>query len=324
VRVAHDGAVTVIFVDGADGKEVGRSTLPADQIPENLDAGTTVDIAGTTWLVEQAEPYEAAERRASPTLTLILRRAATQVVPARDILFSLPSICDALPPVAGTRSGASAFEIHEDEWRQVEMVAGRLSDVIDSELHAIRVIYDEHARRASNGAITGFSAIHVRSQPARPLPRPLPLRQVLGRLPQPDRQYDGVAFDGATGVAAGSFAVSFGPVSLYGLAEGDAIEVLCLDNRATPDAVLPPSLISSVQEVLAAFDLVMVDWCRCSVIGPASVAAYLSDDGSAGTSLLAPHPRPVGAQETAGASGSNRNSFGIWGRGAGALGRWQG
>jgi hypothetical protein len=156
------------------------------------------------------------------------------------------------------------------------MVAGGLSSVIDSELHAIRVIYDEHARRASSGTITGFGAIHVRSQPARPLPDPLSLRQVLRTLPQPERQYDGVAFNGATGVAVGSFAVSFGPVSLYGLAEGDAIEVLCLDNRAAVNEGPPSSLISGVQDVLAAFDLVMVDWCRCTVIGPASVAAYLS------------------------------------------------
>jgi hypothetical protein len=85
------------------------------------------------------------------------------------------------------------------------MVAGGLSSVIDSELHAIRVIYDEHARRASSGTITGFGAIHVRSQPARPLPDPLSLRQVLRTLPQPERQYDGVAFNGATGVAVGSF-----------------------------------------------------------------------------------------------------------------------
>jgi hypothetical protein len=117
VLVAHDGAVTVIFIDGADGKEVGRSRLPADQLPEAPGAGTSVDIAGTTWLVEQAEPESAAERRAAPTLTLILRRAVFQAVPARDILFSLPSTCDVLPSVAGTRSGASAFEIHEDDWR---------------------------------------------------------------------------------------------------------------------------------------------------------------------------------------------------------------
>lgn len=58
--MVHDVAVTVILVDGADGTEVGRSRLPADQLPEAFDVDTTVDIDGTTWLVERAEPEDAA------------------------------------------------------------------------------------------------------------------------------------------------------------------------------------------------------------------------------------------------------------------------
>ena len=77
------------------------------------------------------------------------------------------------------------------------------------------------------------------------------------------------------GVAVGSFAAAFGRVNLYGLADGDAIEVLCLDSRAVPDAG-PPDLIPRLQEVIGVFDLVIVDWCRCSVIGPGAVAKYLS------------------------------------------------
>jgi hypothetical protein len=273
--VVHDAAVTVIFVDGTDGKEVGRSKLPPDQLPEAFDADTTVDIGGTTWAVERAEPEGAAQWRASRKLTLVLRRAVAQAVPVRDILFSLPSICDELPSVAGTRGGGDAFEIHEDDWRQVEMVAGSLSGVIQSELRAIQAIYQERAHRASHGGIIGFSDIHVRSQPVRPLPEPLSLRRVLGMLPRPSRQYAGVAFKGTAGVAAGSFAAAFGRVNLYGLADGDAINVLCLDGRAAPDAG-SPGLIPALQEVVRVFDLVIVDWCRCSVIGPDSVAGYLS------------------------------------------------
>lgn len=274
--MVHDAAVTVIFVDGTDGKEVGRSKLPPDQLPEAFDAGTTVDIGGTTWLVEHAEPAGAAQWRVSRTLTLVLRRTGSPTVPARDILFSLPSICDALPSVAPNRSGDDdTFEIHEDDWRQVEVIAGSLSGVIQSELRAIRAVYEEGARRASDGAIIGFSDIHVRSQPARPLPEPLSLRQVLSMLPPPSRQYAGVAFKGTAGVAVGSFAAAFGRVNLYGLADGDAIEVLCLDSRAVPDAG-QPDLVSSLQEVIGFFNLVIVDWCRCSVIGPRSVAEYLS------------------------------------------------
>ena len=94
-------------------------------------------------------------------------------------------------------------------------------------------------------------------------------------LPQPSQRYAGVAFMGTAGIAVGSFAAAFGGVSLYGLADGDAIEVLCLDGRAVLGAG-PPNLIPRLQEVMGVFDLVIVDWCRCSVIGPDSVAEYLS------------------------------------------------
>jgi hypothetical protein len=274
--VAQDVAVTVIFVDGADGKEVGRTKLPPDQLPETFNAETTVDISGTTWLVERAEPESAAQWRVSRTLTLTLRRGGFPTVPARDILFSLPSICDVLPSVAGSRSGADALEIHEDDWRQVELVADTLGDVIQTELRAIRSIYQEHGRRADDGgSIIAFDSIHVRSQPVRPLPDPLPARRLLSMLPQPTRQCAGVAFRGTTGLAVGSFAVGYGPVSLYGLADGDAIHVLCLDVQSIADAA-PPGLIPGLQEAMKAFGLALVDWCRCSVAGPAAVAAYLT------------------------------------------------
>lgn len=271
-----DTAVTVIFVDAADGKEVGRSELSSDQLPQSFDIDTTVDINGATWLVEHAEPQSAAQWRVSHALTLTLRRAGASTVPARDILFSLPTICDVLPSTGGTCSRADALEIHEDDWRQVEVIADSLSGVVSSEMHAIRAIHEEHARHASDGGIVGFDAIHVRSQPAKPLADPVPLRRVMAMFPPPSRQYAGVAFRGTTGIAVNSFAIAFGPDNLYGVADGDAIEVLCLDLRAIPDAAPPPDLVLGLRQVMEAFDLVIADWCRCSVIGPGSLAAYLS------------------------------------------------
>jgi hypothetical protein len=194
------------------------------------------------------------------------------LVPADDILFSLPSICDALPAVAGPGDDG-ALEILEDDWRQVEVVAASLSGVIESEFRAIRAVYDQHARGAAGGLITGFDAIRVRTEPARPLPTPVSLRQVLSLLPPPGRRCAGVAFAETTGVAAGSFAVPFGPLRLYGLADGDAVTVLGLDVQPAADP--PAGLIRGLQDVLEAFDLVLVDWCDCAVIGSAGVAGYL-------------------------------------------------
>jgi hypothetical protein len=199
--------------------------------------------------------------------------AAPDMVPVDDILFSLPTICDALPAVADPADNG-VLEIFEDDWRQVEVVAASLSDVIEAELAAIRVVYDRHARRAASGFTTGFDAIHVRAQPASPLPGPVSLTRVLDMLPQPSRRYAGVAFTGTTGVAAGSLAMDFGPVSLYGLADGDAITVLGLDSSSAAD--LPPGLIRGLREVLEAFDLVIVDWCGCSVTGPDAITDAMS------------------------------------------------
>jgi hypothetical protein len=47
-------------------------------------------------------------------------------------------------------------------------------------------------------------------------------------LPPAEHEYGGVAFAGTPGTADGSFAAAFGPVQPYGLADGDAIQILCL------------------------------------------------------------------------------------------------
>lgn len=122
-----------------------------------------------------------------------------------------------------------------------------------------------------------FDDVHVRSEPRRPLPTPLPRRQVLSMLPPADREYPGVGFAGTTGVAAGSFAISAKGVDLYGQASDDAIHVLCL--RAGRGPLLAPSedLITSLEQVMRVFGVVIVDWCRCLVTEPGSVGGYLSN-----------------------------------------------
>ena len=82
----------------------------------------------------------------------------------KGILFSLPSINDALPrdgePVDG-----SEFVLAEDDWRQLEFVHFRNGKVVWDELRAICRIYDEH----SHSAGFGFNNLHVRSRLIEPL-----------------------------------------------------------------------------------------------------------------------------------------------------------
>jgi hypothetical protein len=270
--VADDDEVEVTFVDGATGSEIGRSKMSRSQMPASFETRTTVDIGDEKWLVDRADPSGPAEVAAARTLVLTLRRI--ERLPPGDILYSLPTICDAVPAMADAGITAAHLEIHEDDWRQLEMISAGLRDVALAELRAIRAIREEHARRNADGQLAGFDAIHVRAQPARPLPVPLPQR-LLSMLPRADHEYGGVAFTGMPGAAAGSFAAAFGPVQLYGLADGDAIQVLCLHGPVPPPGP-PPDLISGLQHAMRAFSIVLVDWCQCSIIEPASLRDYLT------------------------------------------------
>lgn len=269
--MAGDDVVEVVFVDGATGSEIGRSELPREQVPASFETDTTVHIGDAEWLVDRADPAGPAEVAAARTLVLTLRRI--ERVPPRDILYSLPTICDVLPATAAG-AAADCLEIHEDDWRQVEMISASLREVALAELRAIGAIRETHARRTADGRLTGFDAIHVRVQPSRPLAVPLPRHQLLAMLPPADHEYGGVAFAGTPGAADGSFAAAFGPVQLYGLADGDAIQILCLRGPVPPPGPRP-DLISGLQDVMRAFSIVLVDWCRCSIIEPASLGSYL-------------------------------------------------
>jgi hypothetical protein len=269
--VASD-EVEVVFVDGDTGAQVGRARLSRDRVPESFDTHTTVALGTTTWLVEHADTSSAADVAAGRRLVLTVRRV--DAVPPADILYSLPTICDVLPASAGG-AGIDRLQFHEDDWRQVEMVSRNLLDVVAGELQAIRGVYEGHARRDASGSLIGFEKIHVRTRPDSPLPGPPARRQLQGMFPAADYHYGGVGFTGSPGIVAGSFAAGYGPVTLYGVADGDHIEVLGL-RRLVPGVSPSPAVVTALRQAMDAFNVVIVDWCRCSIIDASSVADYLA------------------------------------------------
>ena len=137
-----------------------RQSSPRSSYPR----ASNLELGGHKWEVVRAEPMSRAEYAKSCRLTIVMRKIEVARVPSKDILFSLPTINDALPGIApgSTKLGMSALELHEDDWRQVEFVARELGDVVAGELTQIRRIL---------GARTGpgFREIHVRKQPTSPL-----------------------------------------------------------------------------------------------------------------------------------------------------------
>jgi hypothetical protein len=251
--------VSVEFVDADTGDVIGRSELPTGQLPERFDSGSTVQLRDDSWIVAQAEPASAEEFIATGHLTLKLRRLLQ--VPPEEILYSLPTICRVVPPIGPPTKSADRLEMLEDHWRQLELVSRALKAEVENELAAIRRIYEQHARRDNEDRVYAFDQIHVRSM--EPFTEPLPWARVRALLPAAQSGFGEVGFRGHPDVAVGSFArPDRAGWWWYGITYDDLVPVLGLHFRSGHG----PLPAASVEPVLRAFDLMVVDWCRCSLV----------------------------------------------------------
>jgi hypothetical protein len=259
--------VSVEFVDAATGQTFARSDLPADQLPHSFASETTLHLGDDPWLVERAEPVVATEFVPAGRLVLTVRRLAS--VPPQEILYSLPTICDTLPRLGPTPTAADCLELHEDDWRQVELVSRSLATAVNAELDAILRVHEQYAERDSDERIVGFRKVHIRS--IVPFAEPVSWSRLRELLPTPQQEYEGVRFRGSAQVAVGSFALDVGRLSWYGITERDAMAVLGVAFTAAGD----PVAAGCIEPVLREFDLVLIDWCRCAAISPDNLTHYL-------------------------------------------------
>ncbi|MET7401133.1 hypothetical protein ABZS66_47400 [Dactylosporangium sp. NPDC005572] len=228
--------IAVEFVDAASGAVFAQADLRPEQLPADFSVRTTLQLGGEPWLVETAA------RPAPGRLVLTVRRierAAPEL-----LLYSLPTLCEALPPLAPGPVPGGCLELHEDDWRQVEAVAPAAATVVEAEFAAIRRVYGQHR----DGA--GFRDLHARTV------GPLTPRLPWGALGRPEHEYAGVCFRGAPRPVAGGFAVVVRGVTWYGLREADQITLLAVAGPVTPTA----------GAVLSWAGLALVDWCRCEWI----------------------------------------------------------
>jgi hypothetical protein len=250
--VTDELLIRVVFVDGANGVEFGRADVSAAELPDDFTAGIGLSLAGEQWSVERAEPPDF---RAAGTLTLTLRRI--EQADPEEVLFSLPTICDTAPPAD------QLGDLTEDDWRQIEFIGTGLGDVVETEFGAIREIYEQHAEFDGDDSLIGFRRLHVREHPAAPLPGPVSKRLLLGLLPA-----------GRDADRAGAFFRTIGSAIVYGFSDGDAVTVLGVHFEEAP----PPGLAGPLRDVMATFHVVLVDWCRCMVIGPDELDRYLAEE----------------------------------------------
>ncbi len=252
--------------------------MPLEQLPETFAIETTLELDGREWIVASAEPPTAAEFAETGRLTLKLR--LVQRMSPHEILYSLPSICDSLPPFEIAPAGlvGPVFRIHEDDWRQVELVSRSLASVVDEEIASIRRIFETAG--APGEPHTAFREIHVRRLIPEPIERRPSLRHLTATLPPFATAFQGVGPFDQDARARGGFAFEVAGWMLYGIQEEGLIGVLGLQPTEATQVDRRGDVAASLAQLMADWDLSLVDWCRCAVVPAeeAPVAAYLSDD----------------------------------------------
>jgi hypothetical protein len=262
--MAENSTIQVRFIDAETGATIGETEQQAADLPESFEAATTLNIGERTFEVVSATPMTAREFRATGTLRLELREVRVELVGPGSVLYSLPSINSALPMMepGSTKLGKRVLELHEDDWRQVELVSLTHKATIEAELRAIHRIHTEHQRGH------GFSEMHIREAIRSPLDGiPLMLATLRSVLPETAQWLEGVAFERLQGLVSGGFAVKLpSGVTLYGSEHEGRVYFLGLQRgevgaAAAGDARMLAALASRHQ-------LCLVDWCRLAGLGP--------------------------------------------------------
>jgi hypothetical protein len=256
--------IRVELYDAATGQCFARSETPPERLPESFEAATTLHLDNGDRDVERADPVTAAEFRRTGKLRLVLRKVCVERVDPEEVLFSLPTISDGLPAIqpGSTKLGYDVLELGEDDWRQREFVSAGLYGVAESELAAIREIYERHR------VGSGFDQLHPRTALAAPLDGAdltlASLRQAVG----PRATWlAGIAFHGVAGLVADGFAVRL-PSSLefYGLRVDSRITALAVAGRCGNNVAAAD--LDALAAFAASHNLYLVDWCRATLASP--------------------------------------------------------
>jgi hypothetical protein len=238
-------------VDGGD--VIGETELMPEALPERFEEDTRLRLGEHSWEVLRAEPPRRADWIRAGAVTLTLRRVDTPAPKPQDVLYSLPTICDALPATCGApAAGQQLLTLHEDSWRQVELVSRIHTAAVHAELAAI-----ERILQARSGP--GFRDLHVRRQPTSPLVECHLTAAILERALPGAGPLDGVGFGSPPEVIEGGFAYAAGDMRVYGVSVDGVAMCLGLSRVA---ATVPPAL----KGLIADHGLMLVDWCAARVV----------------------------------------------------------
>jgi len=245
--------IDVEFFEPQAGRPFATTKSPIDQLPDTFEIRTTLHIGDDEWRIVSADPPSKGDFRKTGRLKLVLVKVRTEWIAPRDVLYGLPTISNDIAGLEPASSLENALVVHEDDWRQSEVISSRFTSLMEGEFRAIRLIY-EHER-----AGVGFKNLHIRSAIPEPLAGVELTLDLLRSEFSSAHEYDGVAFDHAAGLIQHGFAFR-NPTGLIVWGQTDAQGhplVVCLKNV---NACTLGVSFDAIDAWLDTCHLVWVDW----------------------------------------------------------------
>lgn len=249
--------VKVTFIDDATGDAFAVSEMPPSDLPESFELETTLNLGNEDWTVVDAQPLSRVEYARSKLLTLRLRRV--EMVDPSTLLFSLPSICDAIPGVSDLPISGDEFALAEDDWRQFELVSKDFLQDVDEEILQIRNIHENAS------AQVGWREIHVRSKLEFPIACPLGLADLTSAL-NISSPPTGVTYHGAASQITDGFAFQLDGLTIYGVAPNCNVQAIAFDQYS--DVLASAQSIELIKSFSKNLNFDLVYWCRCVRVSP--------------------------------------------------------
>lgn len=241
--------IKVNLIEVVSNEQFGQVKLSADQLPASFKIATTFSYEGEDWQIEKAEPETVEEFSQTKELSLWLKKILKY--DPRNTRYSIPTIDNVLPSF----SNASPYfdfihTIHEDDWRQFEFLPATLLPLVQEEMTAIEnILFPEDD--PDFDSTNGFTKIHVRTKISRDQLR-ISLEDFFTHVAV--QQKGKLKINGHDDVVLNGFAFKTEHHLYYGTIENGMIKQLCLDFFDSMD--------DEISGVLAAYNLLLVSWCR--------------------------------------------------------------
>lgn len=256
--------VKTTFIDDETGSTVAVTKMVPEDLPETFEVQTTMHIGDVEWEVVSASPQTRTQYAESRCLTLRLRKIE-RIDPA-SVLYSLPAICDGIPALGDNPVSTDDCMLHEDDWRQLELVARENAEEIEEEILAIQEIHEHHS------VDVGWNHVHCRSKPDPPIPASFGVQDIR-RFFGSNVPIRGVTYIGAQTTIATGFSIKpCDGLTLYGLSPNDGVMVLGIVKETRKS--VPDAMIANLSSLAREYELDLIHWCRCQRAAPYSTAFH--------------------------------------------------